>query len=176
MFRTVLTLCEERLGASGVEAMLGELPGELSEALRYGRVVPSGWYPVPWFRALLGSAAKASGLHTPFVRDLGRRGLKLEYNSVYRALMRVLSTETLLATGLSHFSQVYSIGRVDALEFRDGFAHMYWYDCIGFDRNMWEYLVGACVGLIELTGGRSIEARIVRGGERDDCEATARWL
>jgi hypothetical protein len=137
--------------------------------------VPSGWYPVPWFRALLGAAATASGEHAPFIRELGRAGLKLEYVSVYRALMRMLAPETLLSTGMSHFSQVYSVGKVDPLEFRSGFAHVYWYDCSGFDRHVWQYLLGACIGMIELTGGRGIETRVVRGGEQDDCEATARW-
>ena len=175
MFRTVLRLTEEKLGAAGMERAIHIMPGDLAEAVRYGRIMPSGWYSVRWFRALLGAVGGASGLPGQFVRNLGREGLRLEYNTVYRALMRLLSAQSLLATGMAHFGQVYSVGKVDPLDFRKNYARVYIYECTDFDRHVWEYLVGACMGMVELAGGTSVHARILRGGDGEDCEAEATW-
>jgi hypothetical protein len=175
MFRTVLRLTEERLGPAGLAKVIDALPADLAEGVRYGRIVPSGWYSVIWFRALLAATGEVSGEHLPFIRDLGRKGLRVEYGSVYRALMRLLSPESLLETGLSHFAQVYSRGKVEPIEFREGYARVRWYECKDFDSHVWQYLIGACIGMIELTGGKSIQARILKGGEADELEAIARW-
>jgi hypothetical protein len=174
MFRTVLSLVQDKLGDSGLERALAWMPEDLSEAIRYGRIVPSGWYSVRWFRELLGAAARASG-QPLFVKEMGRAGLRVEYGSVYRALMRLLAPESLLETGMTHFSQVYTVGKVDPIEFREGYARVYWYKCTDFDCNVWQYLIGACVGMIELSGGKSVQTRILRGGEHEDLEAIARW-
>jgi hypothetical protein len=175
MFRTVLSLAEAKLGGAGLARIHETVPDDLAAALHYNRIVPSGWYSVVWFRGLLSSSCNVAGGSPSFVRDLGREGLHVEFNSVYRAVMRLLKPESLLNTGLTHFSRMYSVGKASPVEFRTGYARIVWSECAGFDRHIWEYILGACTGMIELTGGADIQIRIVKGGHADECEAFARW-
>jgi hypothetical protein len=85
----------------------------------------------------------------------------------------VLSAQTLVATGLKHFSRIYDTRSAAVTEERDGSVRVRWSGCTGFDRNMWVEILGACERLGELTG-KNPRGTILEGGDGESCVAIFR--
>jgi hypothetical protein len=170
-FRTAVTVLAKARSQKVVEASLARMPAELGDALRYGTIITAGWYPVAWYRALWSAICLATGEGEELVRELGRAAVDHDFNTLYRALFRVLKPHTLVTTGLKHFSRIYDTGSVEVLESRDTVVRVRWSGCTGFDRNMWIEIVGSCERLGELTGAKNPRGTILEGGDGESCLA-----
>ena len=121
-------------------------------------------------------------LHAPSERAGSRSGsergapsrFRCGARPLYRALFRMLSAQTLVATGLKHFSRIYDTGSVAATEELDGSMRVRWSGCTGFDRNMWVEILGACERLGELAGAKRPHGTIEEGGDGESCVAVFR--
>src|SRR5437868_2301798 len=112
-FRAFLTTLERLRGTDAVEATLAALPPEIARALRLGEVVASGWYPVEWYRELhtaMNSACGEPGLDLS--RRIGFESTVADFRGVYRLLLRVVSTETLVSQAPRLFGMFFEGGEV----------------------------------------------------------------
>jgi hypothetical protein len=176
-FRTVLNVIAERRGPEVRDKVLAALPRELADAFRYRQLLATGWYPIEWYRDLWSAILRVTGEGVELARYVGREAVYSDLNSVYRALLKVLSPDTVLTVGMRHFSQIYDTGRVEVLGSRPNYARVRCVGCVGFDRAMWAEVFGSSEMLIELAGGVDCRLKIVGGG-RDgdaDAEAEAHW-
>lgn len=172
-FRGVLSAIEALHGTECLEHTLRNCPTELNEALRYQRVIASGWFPIEWYKGLFSAFTEAvGGDPEAAVRQIGRHTLEHDMNTVNRALLRLLSIETALSAGSRIFKQFYSRGslRVEAIE--KGYLRLHLTGCVGFDRNMYIEILGSTERLSELAGAKSTRGRIVGGGRNGSDYAT----
>jgi hypothetical protein len=174
-FRTVLTLVATARSQEVVDAALAQMPSEAGDALRYGTVIASGWYPVEWYRALWSAICGATGEGEELVRAIGRAAIDHDFGTLYRALFRMLSPTTLVTTGLKHFSHIYDTGSVAVTDVQDTSVRIQWTGCTGFDHNMWVEIVGSCERLAELAGGKNVRGSIQEGGDAERCVAVVKW-
>lgn len=177
-FKSVMTAVEVLHGASAAEACLAELPGELAAALRYRSIVATGWYPIEWYRALLHSVRNVSGLGEPGLYAIGRQCAKQDMTGIYRLGFKLLAPETVLGLSTRLFSNYYDTGKSRVIESRPGFAHVRWWDCAGFDRNMWCEAFGAAEMFMQLAGAATIRSRPVWPVDNvlDRVELTMHWV
>lgn len=176
-FRTVLKVLEELHGPSAVEDCKHKLPDDLHDALDYGTVLSGGWYPIDWYRQLL--QATIESIHKPpsYLRIMGGRALYSDMNGAFKFLLRMLKPGTLFTMMGKTFNTYYDTGELKLLEKRKGYAHARWDRCTGFNKNMWEEVIGAAEMLFELSGATSIRLKPTKGGD-DGCdflEMTGHW-
>lgn len=172
-FRSVLNAIEALHGAECLERTLRNCPAELNEALRYQRVIASGWFPIEWYRGLLSAFTEAvGGDPEAAVRQIGRRALEQDMNTVNRALLRLLSPDTALSAGSRIFKQFYSKGSLRVESIEKGYLRLHLTGCVGFDRNMYVEILGSTERLSELSGAKNTRGRIVGGGRNGSDYAT----
>ena len=176
-FRTVLKLVEKSRGPEVIALALAVMPEDVARALRYGEIIAAGWYPVAWYRAMWSALLATVREGDPFVRTLGRDAVDLDFGSIYRALLRVLTPKTAVSIGMKHFGQIYDTGRVRVVEPTGASVRLDFAGCTGFDHTMWVEILGSCERLTELAGGQGVHAMIVAGGGNgeDHCLARVQW-
>jgi hypothetical protein len=174
-FRSVLTLVERSLGPSAMESAVSAMPEEVAKAHRYGEIIASGWYPIAWYRETWQGILGASGRGDDFVRKVGRDSIDLDFGSIYRTLMRVLSPKTLVSVGMTHFGQIYDTGNVETFDPRDTSLRLRFTGCAGFDHTMWVEVLGSCERLAELTGAKNARSTILEAGWDEKCVAIVEW-
>ena len=175
-FGTVMKIVRAQREPAVVERALEAMSEEVRDALRYGTIIASGWYPVSWYRAMWSGILAATDEGLDFVRFVGRTSVDVDFPTLYRAAFRVLSPRTLVTLGLKHFKQIYDTGSVEVLESRPTSVRVKWTGCVGFDRTMWTEVFGSCERLAELAGGKAARMQAVEaGGDDDHCVAVAHW-
>lgn len=177
-YRSFMKAFETLRGKESVDAMLADLPDELGDGLRYGRLVASGWYPVAWYRQMHASAQRVTGAGPELARAIGRQSRIEDFRGVYRLLAFVLSPEVLVAKGAMIYRLYDSMGLVDIQEARAGMLRVRYHQCVGYDANIWESSLGGTVGILESCGAVALRVQIVEGG-RDGDDAMifeARWV
>jgi hypothetical protein len=164
-FRAFLTTLERLRGSDSVEATLAALPPEISGPLRLGEVVASGWYPVAWYRELHAAMNRACG-ETGF--DLSRRiGIEstiADFRGIYRLLLRVVSSETLVSQAPKLFKMFFDGGEVAMIETAKGFGVIEFSGWHGFDRAIWSDVAGAVEGVLVARRAFDVRSRVLRGG------------
>jgi hypothetical protein len=157
--------------------MLGKLPADLREAIRYRRITGEMWYPLSWYRALHAAAQDATGMGRVLARMLGRETTRADFSGVNRVFLFVLSPQALLAKAPRVYEQYFTTGTVSTPEIRRGQARVRFEGCKGFDRNIWDDMTGSVEVLVELAGGRDVRVEIVSGGDEGDVdtEMTLTW-
>jgi hypothetical protein len=164
-------------GYDAVNRMLGSLPADLREAIRYRTITGDRWYPIAWYRALHAAAQSATGMGRVLARMIGRETTRADFSGVNRVFLFVLSPQALLAKAPRVYEQYFMMGTVRTPEIRRGHGRVRFEGCSGFDRNVWDDMIGSVEVLIELSGGRDVRVEIVSGGgdEDVDTEMTLTW-
>ncbi|MFO0564746.1 MAG: hypothetical protein U0263_03740 [Polyangiaceae bacterium] len=157
-------------------SVLEKMPTESGQALRYGEVIASGWYPVGWYRELFGASVEVSG-NIHIAREIGRASIRREINGVHRMLFRILSVETLQKQGARFFQSYFRPTEVRVTRVGDRQALIHYSNCHGFDRNLWLEQVGCIEELLTQAGTELPRVRILAGGGDGDerCEVETRW-
>jgi hypothetical protein len=176
-FRTVLRLVEKSRGPEVIARALAAMPTDVAHGVRYGEIIAAGWYPVTWYRAMWSALLASAQEEAPFVRALGRDAVDVDFGSIYRALLRVLTPKTAVSIGMRHFGQIYDTGRVRVVEPTAASVRLDFTGCTGFDHTMWVEILGSCERLTELAGGLGVQAMILAGGANgeDHCLARVQW-
>lgn len=149
---------------------------EARHAMRYGHIVPTGWYPVAWHRALHGAAQSVTRGGRDVARRIGYEGTKEDLSSVYRVIGGLLGPQTLVRLGNRLWSSYWQGGVVETVEHQRGHVRSSFRQCYGFDRNIWEDIAGSCLAVLEVAGAKEINMRMLEGGgDGPDMVLDARW-
>jgi hypothetical protein len=168
---------QELHGVGAVERISADLPPELATAVQYGSISVGSWYPLEWLCALHAALCKLSNAGPELSRSLGRRSAQLNFTTVHKAFISVLSPEFVIARAPRVFASYYDTGQMRIVESRPGMSRALWTGCKGFDRNLWQGTIGHCEGALMLSGVDNFRVRVDRGGNDNDdyMDATAFW-
>lgn len=137
------------------------LPTELSEALRLGAVVAGGFYPVAWARAVHAAAIAESAKGAEIPRLIGYESTRKDLQGIYSFVAKMFNPATVLGQGKRLMGLYYGGGTADVIERTSHSATMRYRECFGFDRAMFEEMVGGSVAIVEACGGRDPRAEIL---------------
>lgn len=157
-------------GYDAVNRMMGVLPVGLRDAVGHRQLVSKEWYPLGWYRALHAAAQKATGRGRELAKLIGRETTRADFSGVNRVFLLVMSPQALIAKAPKVFEQYFTEGTIVTPEVRAGFTRLEWRGCAGFDRNVWDDMVGSVEALIELAGGRDVRVEVLSGGEDGDAD------
>ncbi len=167
-FCSFLTTLERLRGSHRVEETLAELPPDIARALRLGEVVASGWYSIDWYRELHGAMNRACGeTGLELSRRIGRESTIADFRGIYRLLLRVISSETLVTQAPKLFGMFFEGGQVTMLEVDKGFGVVDFTGWQGFDRAIWSDVTGAVEGVLVARRAVDVRSRVLRGGGSD---------
>src|SRR5690606_24996417 len=109
-------------------------------------------------------------------RELGYRGAMKNLRTIHRIFLAVSSPVGVLERSPRLFQAYFSGGELRVVESRSGFARARITGCHGFDRNVWEAVIGTTEAALELARARDVRAELELEPSRPS-EATvyARW-
>lgn len=176
-FRTVLWSLEKLSGAQRVAATLDRMKSPGKEALRYGEVVASGWYPVEWYAELLQSIVDSSNGSADVIRSIAVLAIDRDISGVYRFLVERLNPATVAALVCKLFPRYYTTGNIRVEP--DGAKHfrVYMTECVGFTELMWQEIYASGKHLVARSGARNPKHYVLEGGKDGDPHMVidARW-
>ena len=176
-FRSFLRALGKIRGERAVEETLAALRLELGDALRLGTLVTVGWYPLEWYRELHAAAQKATHEGVELARAVSRAGIQDDFRGVYRLITFALSPQAIIRWAPKIVSLYFDTGScvIDIAE--PGLARGRFVGFAGFDRSLWEDLIGGITGVMELAGGKQLTAHVIAGGSDGHVDMTieVRW-
>lgn len=176
-FKTVLWSLEKLSGATRVSSALDRMSLMPREALRYGEVVPSGWYPVEWYAELLQAIVDTSNGGADVIRNIAALAVDRDISGVYRFLVERLNPATVAALVCKLFPRYYSSGEISVEP--DGSKHyrVHITHCVGFTELMWQEIYASGKHLVVRSGAKNPKHYILEGGKDGDShiKIDARW-
>ena len=176
MLRNRLELIGQLHGGAALQATLDNLPEEVGSALRYRSIVATGWYPIAWLRELHAAAVTATRLGPELARQLGHEGAVKNFTTIHRLLLSASSPAAVIARAPRVLRTYFDGGEIELLESTDGMNASRWTKCDGFDRNIWESMLGGCEAALSLSGAKDVRVRLRSGGgASSEAEVVAFW-
>lgn len=160
-------------GEKFAKEVLAAISPTLRDALQTGKIVPSGWYPLEWYRELHAGVRRVTGGEPGVAWLIGRESTKHDMTGIYRIFLRIVSPHYILSAGSRIFGTYYRPGTMRVLESRGGFSRVAFENCAGFDRHVWNDVLGGCEVSLELAGARVVRVHLESGGHDGDTEAVA---
>ena len=158
--------------------MFDLLPHELGEGLRVGAITTGGWYPIEWYAKMHAAAQKACGEGPELSRELGRNAVRDDFKAgAYRLITVTLSPQALFKLAQKVMTLYWDSGRVVVEQAEPGRVVGRFDGFHGFDRNIWEDVVGGTIGFLEVGGAKDVQPRVVAGGGDGDAHMVyvVRW-
>ncbi len=144
--------------------LLEAVEGDLRVAIETNSIMPTVWYPVGFYRALLAFVrAEAPERLEAVIRGATRDTVGV----IHRALMRVFSPDTLVSRSARIFG-TYFEGNMESHLRSPGFALVKWSSCHGFDGNCWAAQLHTLSELIAMAGVARYSRAVVEGGRDGD--------
>jgi len=141
-----------------------EATGELADALRFGSVVLGGWYDVELYRSLWHLIGSQLTLDEGGIRRLTQKAAALSVNGIYTALAKISTPSMLISLSSKVFANYYEGAQFRVKESRPEYIACEWSECVGFDKYLWNSVLGGAVYFLELAGAQSVEYRVLEGG------------
>jgi hypothetical protein len=155
-FRAWLTVYEQVCGAPAKAAVLDALPVELSNAIRFGGIVSSGWYAIEWYEALYEAHGRVGPRIPGFARKMGRLTTEHDLRGVYSFIVRMLSPATVF-TNSARVAKLY-IQQVDVTVLKNSDASAEVRLVVpGATQSIWDELVGGTEAILE--ANRAVDPR-----------------
>ncbi len=151
----------------GMAAPAGaDVSTELRQALETRDLFATSWYPVEWYRELLGYIVRRGGPSA--LRDTVQLSTRESVSTVHRFLMKAFSPDMLLKQGARVFSSFFD-AKISSTPLGAGHTLVEWTACGGFDATCWTAQVLTVEELVAMTGVR-VQRKVVRsgGGTGDD--------
>jgi hypothetical protein len=176
-FKTVLWSLEQMNGAQRVSATLERMNSPAREALRYGEVVPSGWYPVEWYAQLLQAIVDTSHGGADVIRSIAVMAIDRDVSGVYRFLVERLSPATVASLVCKLFPRYYSCGNIRVESAGPKHYRVHIGDCVGFTELIWQEIYAAGKHLMIRSGTKNPRHYVLEGGKDGDSTmlVDARW-
>jgi hypothetical protein len=177
-FRGFLPAVARICGAGMVPDVIQALTdADVRDAMRYGRIVSTGWYPVAWYRALHAAAQTATYGGWDLARRIGYEAMSDDLGGVHRFVASMLAPQTVFRIGNRIFSTYWRGGGVKAVDYGACHARAEFSGCYGFDRNLWAGVAGSCVAILEAAKAQEVHLRVLEGGGDGDSAMVleARW-
>jgi hypothetical protein len=150
---------------------------EARDTVQSGRLQPSAFYPIAWQRDIHTSAQRVTARGRELSRAIGYEGMRQDLLGIHRVIRTLLSPETLVRLGGRMWTSYFSGGHVALPICSPGLIRAEFSACHGFDRNLWENIVGSCQAVVESAGGSDVELSTLRGGaDSPSMVVEARWL
>ncbi len=169
-FRSFMRALRSLRGELAAEATLAELRKELREALQYGTFVTSGWYPVEWYAELHAAAQRATREGVELARAVSKAGIQEDFRGVYRLVTLALSPQAIFRWAPKVVSLYYDTGMLAIDTAAKGVVRGRFVGFEGFDRNLWEDMIGGTTGVMELAGAKELMAHPRSGGRDGDAD------
>jgi hypothetical protein len=174
-FRSLIGASRRLLGPAVLEKMVQQLPSELAKQVQQNAFVTGGWYPLADFRLLHGAALQATGRGLELTRALSRDAAHDDFRGIFRVLTFVLTPEWIMRRTPSIWQRYFDFGVV-AVEARPHFARAHWTECRGFDRVLWQDVIGGSQGVLEVCGAKDLKMIVQGGGgDEDHLSLAAEW-
>jgi hypothetical protein len=166
-FRGLLDAVDHLFGAEVRDRVVDTLPDAPRLALKQGRLIPSGWYPIAWNRDLHAAARSVLPDEKSLAHRLGAVSTERDLNGVYRAFGRVLGLGMLLKIYARIWQTYCDSGTItitptddEGLAARvDGFY--------GANGDVWSDVLGSSEAYIRATGRRPAIRVLAGGGDND---------
>jgi hypothetical protein len=175
--RNFVPVVESLLGDAAAKAVLAELPAPLRTAIETNEWIASAWYPLAWYREMHHVAQRATKSGPSLARRIGHESTRRDLTGVYRIFLSILQPQTLLNASSRVFGRYYAKGKMTVPEHRQGFARVRLDGCEGFDRNVFEDVIGGSMAGLEIAGAKNLRVHVVSGGTEGytNLEVEARW-
>lgn len=173
-FRSILSACDEVLGAGGRERVLRALPKELEEAYLYGAIVAGGWYPIEWYIEVLRAIRADAPSRDDAVRRVARVSAREDAKGVYKFILR-LTTPSFV---LSHLGRVIgTFIRHSDFEITDRKPGLVRMDITipGASLEMWEDFAGAAETILTIAGAEQWEVSVRPKSQLSSATMLAKW-
>lgn len=166
-FSSSIGALEAIRGPEAVARVMERMPEELASAIRRGEVMPNGWYPIDWYAAFLeGVSGEPEG--DELLLEVGRVSTDHDFNRIHRILLRRLTPSTIMKVVGRVYGRYFTRGSIEVVESGRGYLRVRWVDCQGFNRPMWLDAFGAAQKILELSGARDLDVRLIAGGREGD--------
>lgn len=175
-FVGTLRSLRELRGLAVHDKVIAETPGPGGEALRLGKIVPVGWYPVSWYLALHDTIQRVTGDGVSITRQLAAITTKNDFTGLHRLVVKMLSP----ATAARHTHRLLQLywrgGTAEVIESRDDRVRVRFKGWRGFDVAVWEDLAGSIDAILIVVGAPAPRARVVAmAADRSEAEIEARF-
>ncbi len=145
--------------------LLARLTGDLREAAETNTLMPTAWYPVSWYRDLLGALKDDHGPSK--LADFVRRATRDSVGTVHRILVRAFTPDMLLSRTTRIFSSFFDAS-CESRKLDEGVARVEWAACHGFDRTCWSAQLHTVEELVVMTGAKLTHRAVLGGGQNGD--------
>jgi hypothetical protein len=139
--------------------VLQALPPERARALGDGDIVTMGWYPIVWYAELHDAIDKVLGGGPSLARELGHDTCVYDFNSIHRVIAAMFSVETVFGQAHRLMGLYFKGGTIERLDVQPGRGRIRFIGWYGFSRLIWEDLLGAMQGILELCGASNVRCR-----------------
>ena len=171
-FLDFLRILRQEGGEAREAECLTRLPEDSRRAIRYGAIVRGGWYPIAWYRELH-ATAQAIGMGASFPRTVGRVSTLEDLSGgIYSSFLRIVSPAFLLGGAARLFNRYYEVGSMKVDVSRPGYVRVACGGCAGFDRNIWQDVLGGCEGALQAARARDVRIRFLEGAGDGDPHAS----
>lgn len=160
-FKGFIKALDELYGAGFAGRVAQRLPDDFRDALQYGGIVSGGWYSLGWYRDLHVAAQRVGNLPASFARDIGRVSTTDDLKGIYSFIVRMLSPQTLLGQVQRIYRMYFDGGDVKVVRTGPTATNVVYSQCVGVTDSIFEELLGGSAAILELCGGKDIDARIV---------------
>jgi hypothetical protein len=177
-FRTVDTVFAELRGNPDRERARAAMHPEVRHAYENGLILAASWYPIDWYKDVLGTFRSISGDSLEMIRSIGYRSAQHDMASVYKQLFaRLVSPQLLLSFSGKLFNTYYDTGKFEVVESQKGHVKVRCSECLEWDHNMWTEITGSSVAMLEIAGAKQVRLRVIAGGRDGDTtmEMGAYW-
>jgi hypothetical protein len=176
VFHTFFDVLRSRHGEPAVKSVLASAPEELAHALRYGAIVKGGWYPLGWYCDLHRVAfAVTSDARLAYTVGYDSTIADLQ-SGILRMVLKAVNPGFALTIASAVFNRYYELGKLH-VDSRDHGCAARFEGCVGFDRNVWQDVLGGCEGGATAAGARDVRLVQLSGGREGDtsCSIELHW-
>lgn len=172
-FKSWLEAYEKVCGAEAKSALTANLEKDFADALRFGALVSSGWYPIHWYTSLYDVHARLQGLAPGFPRKMGRVTTEQDLRGVYSFIVRLASPATVF-THAQRLTKLY-VQQCETFVIERSATHIRLTMTIpGCSDEMWEEFTGGAEAILAANGALDPRVTHSRIDERS-CFLDAFW-
>ncbi|MFO0562786.1 MAG: hypothetical protein U0269_32505 [Polyangiales bacterium] len=152
-FKSWFEAYEKVCGAPAKSALILALDKDFSDAVRFGALVASGWYPIHWYTSLYEVHARLAGRTPGFARKMGRITTEQDLRGVYSFIVKLASPATVL-TNAQRLLKLY-VQQCETFFMERGPTHVRFTMTIpGSTDEMWEEFTGGSEAILSANGAR----------------------